>query len=226
MVFWRQYVAISASTWYASPTANGLKLSLTGTWYAYVSLPCFQFLLVRWYYRIFIWARFLWQVSRIELSLVPTHPDRVGGLGFLSNVVYAFTPLAVAHGAMVSGTIANRILYTGAALTDFKVEIVVLVLFMACVILGPFFVFSPQLAAAKRTGLREYGTLERALKAGRFAPIAEDLRLYRRIATLDASAPLSPLERQSPLWAEASRLLSDWGMNQMAERLAARAEPK
>jgi len=74
--------------------------------------------------------------------------------------------------------------------------------------------------------LREYGTLERALKAGRFAPIAEDLRLYRRIATLDASAPLSPLERQSPLWAEASRLLSDWGMNQMAERLAARAEPK
>ena len=72
--------------------------------------------------------------------------------------------------------------------------------------------------------LREYGTLERALEAGRFAPIAEDLRLYRRIATLDASAPLSPLERQSPLWAEASRLLSDWGMNQMAERLAARAE--
>ena len=72
--------------------------------------------------------------------------------------------------------------------------------------------------------LREYGTLERALKAGRFTAIAEDLRLYRRIATLDASAPLSPLEEQSPLWAEASRLLSDWGMNQMAERLAARAE--
>jgi DNA polymerase-1 len=63
------------------------------------------------------------------------------------------------------------------------------------------------------------------LKAGRFGPIAEDLRLYRRIATLDASAPLPPLETQSPLWAEASHLLGDWGMNQMAERLAARAEP-
>jgi 5'-3' exonuclease len=70
--------------------------------------------------------------------------------------------------------------------------------------------------------LHEYGSLESALKAGRFAPIAEDLRLYRRIATLDASAPLSPLEPQSPLWAEASRLLGDWGMNQMADRLAAR----
>src|SRR5436190_3120618 len=65
-VLWRNYVAISEPTWYATPTANGLKLSLTGTWYAYVSLPCFQFLLVRWYYRVFIWARFLWQVSRIE----------------------------------------------------------------------------------------------------------------------------------------------------------------
>jgi DNA polymerase-1 len=70
----------------------------------------------------------------------------------------------------------------------------------------------------------QYGTLEKALKAGRFAPIAEELRLYRRIATLDASAPLPPLEDQSPLWAEASSLLSDWGMNAMAERLAARAE--
>jgi len=72
--------------------------------------------------------------------------------------------------------------------------------------------------------IAQYGSLEKALKAGRFAPIAEELRLYRRIATLDASAPLPPLDDQSPLWAEASALLSDWGMNQMAERLAARAE--
>jgi DNA polymerase-1 len=72
--------------------------------------------------------------------------------------------------------------------------------------------------------LHEYGSLEAALAAGRFAPIAEELRLYRRIAALDASAPLPPLDDQSPLWAEASSLLSSWGMGQMAERLAARAE--
>jgi DNA polymerase-1 len=72
--------------------------------------------------------------------------------------------------------------------------------------------------------LQEFGSLEAALAAGRFAPIAEELRLYRRIAALDASAPLPPLEDQSPLWAEASTLLSSWGMGQMAERLASRAE--
>jgi DNA polymerase I len=68
--------------------------------------------------------------------------------------------------------------------------------------------------------LREYRTLEAALEAGRFSAEAEDLRLYRRIATLDASAPLPPLEDQLPSWAEASALVSEWGLNALAERLA------
>jgi hypothetical protein len=159
LILWRQYMALATATWYAMPTAQGLKLSITGLWYAYVSLPLFQFLLVRWYYRIFIWMRFLWQVSRIQLSLIPTHPDRVGGLGFLANVAFAFMPLAVAHGALLAGLIANRIFYVGAALPEFKVEIVVLAVFLLCLVLGPLLVFAPQLAQAKRTGNREYGAL-------------------------------------------------------------------
>jgi hypothetical protein len=158
-LFWRQYAALRAATWYGVPTAEGLKLSVTGMWFGYVSLPLFQFLLVRWYFRLFIWMRFLWQVSRIDLSLVPTHPDRVGGLGFLSNTVYAFIPLAVAHGALLSGSIANRIFHLGAALPEFKIEIAVFVVFMLVLVLGPLLLFAPQLAQAKRTGLREYGTL-------------------------------------------------------------------
>ena len=159
LIVWRHYMALDTATWYATPSAEGSKLSLAGMWYGYVSLPIFQFLLLRWYFRMFIWTRFLWQVSRIDLSLVPTHPDRVGGLGFLSNTVYAFTPLAVAHGALLAGMIANRIFYLGATLPDFKVEIAVLVVFLLCVVLGPLLVFAPQLAQAKRTGNREYGTL-------------------------------------------------------------------
>jgi hypothetical protein len=151
--------AVPRDPWYSTPTAAGLKLSPTGWWYVCVSLPVFQFLLIRWYYRILIWVRFLWQVSRIELSLIPTHPDRVGGLGFLALVSFAFTPLALAHGAMLAGLIANRIFYLRAALPDFKAEIAVVVLFLLCLVLGPFLVFAPQLAAAKRRGLREYGTL-------------------------------------------------------------------
>jgi hypothetical protein len=159
LIIWRHYAAIGTATWYAAPAVDGLELSFTGSWYAYISVPIYQFLLVRWYYRIFIWTRFLWQVSRIELSLIPTHPDRVGGLGFLGNTAYAFVPLAVAHGVMLAGMIANRIFYAGAALPEFKIEIAVVTVFLLCLVLTPLLLFAPQLAQAKRTGNREYGTL-------------------------------------------------------------------
>jgi hypothetical protein len=159
LIVWRQYLALDAATWYATPSAGGSTLSWAGIWLGYVSLPLFQFLLLRWYFRLFIWARFLWHVSRIDLSLIATHPDRVGGLGFLAKTAHSFTLIAVAHGAMLAGMLANRIFYLGAGLLDFKVEIAVVLVFMAALALGPLLVFAPQLAQAKRTGLREYGTL-------------------------------------------------------------------
>jgi 5'-3' exonuclease len=75
---------------------------------------------------------------------------------------------------------------------------------------------------AKRAAqlLGEYGSLEAMLAAGRFAAEAEDLRLYRRIASLDASAPLPPLDDQTPQWAEASSFARELGMNALADRLA------
>jgi hypothetical protein len=158
-VVWRQFTALSADSWYAPASLTGSKLSLAGYWYSYASLPLFQFLLIRWYFRIFIWARFLWHVSRLRLALIPTHPDRVGGLGFLSNAVYAFSVLVVAHGAMVSSQIANRIFFLQAKLPEFEGEIAVVAIFLLCLIFGPLLVFAPQLAQTKRTGLREYGTL-------------------------------------------------------------------
>ena len=159
LVIWRQYVALDAATWYATPAVDGPQLSLAGMWFGYVSLPLFQFLLLRWYFRLFIWMRFLWQVSRIELSLVPTHPDRTGGLGFLAGTAYAFMPLLLAHGALLAGNLANRIFHLGAALPDFKFEILLVVVLLLCIVLGPLLVFAPQLAQAKRTGNREYDTL-------------------------------------------------------------------
>jgi DNA polymerase-1 len=71
--------------------------------------------------------------------------------------------------------------------------------------------------------LRQYRTLEDVLAAGRFEAEAEDLRLYRRIAQMDASAPLPPLEHHSPTWAEASSFVRRLGLNGLADRLASRA---
>lgn len=149
--------ALETSTWYATAGSHGVTLTLPGIWFSWVSNPILQFLLLRWIYRLIIWARFLWQVSRIELALIPAHPDRNAGLGFLGGSAYACSPLLAALSSMSAGLVASRILHEGASLKDFKLEIVSLVLFGLFLALGPLLVFAPQIMAAKRAGKREYG---------------------------------------------------------------------
>jgi DNA polymerase-1 len=68
--------------------------------------------------------------------------------------------------------------------------------------------------------LNQYGSLDAVLADGRFPAEAEDLLLYRRIATMDALAPLPPLTHQTPEWARASSLLRELGLPQAADRIA------
>jgi hypothetical protein len=156
---WRTQFALAVPSWFGVVVDGLLHPSLAGWWLGCVSLPLFQFLLLRWYFRLFIWARFLWQVSRLELSFMPMHPDRCGGLSFLALVSQAFAPVLLAQGAMLAGMMANKIFYTGAKLAAFKLELGGTVVVMVFAILGPLLVFVPQLAAARRAGLREYGIL-------------------------------------------------------------------
>ena len=90
--------------------------SYAGWWLMFVSMPLIQFLTLRWYYRFFIWARFLWQVSRTRLNLEATHPDGTGGLLFLARSGRAFRVVLLALGTMLSGMIANRIFHADAML--------------------------------------------------------------------------------------------------------------
>lgn len=156
---WQEQIALEADTWYAVQSPQGLALSLAGRCYAWFSLPIFQFVLIRWYYRLVLWGQFLWRVSRLDLDLRPAHPDRAGGLAFLGTSTFAFAPLLLGQSVIVSAMIAGRILHEGAQLPAFKYELggaLVLALLQA---LGPLLVFVPGLLAAKRRGLREYGLL-------------------------------------------------------------------
>ncbi len=159
LVMWRTNAALDVSSWYGTPEGGKLHPSAAGWWLGLVSLPTVQFLLLRWYFRLAIWARFLWQVSRMELRLVPTHPDRAAGLGFLGALSYAFSPVLVAQGALLAGVLANRIFYAGEKLPDFKVEIIGMVATMVLFVVGPSMAFAPALSRAKRDGQREYGVL-------------------------------------------------------------------
>jgi hypothetical protein len=158
-VLWREAAALRVTTWYADPGDTGARLTLAGLWYAYVSVPLFQFLLLRWYFRLVVWMRFLWGVSRIRLNVSPLHADGMAGLSFLSRTVFAFVPLAMAHGALLAGTIANRVFYSGETLGDAKYEIAIVVAFLFVLVFVPLTVFAPQVAQAKRAATLTVGRL-------------------------------------------------------------------
>jgi hypothetical protein len=156
---WRHFGAFDVATWYSRPAAQGAQLTLAGYWYAYVSVPLFQFLLLRWYFRIFIWMRFLWQVSRIRLNVSAMHGDLNAGLGFLGGTVFAFVPLLMAHGALLAGNVANRIFHLGGTLMDARYEIALFVAYLLVLVFAPLTVFAGQVNEAKRRASREYGRL-------------------------------------------------------------------
>jgi len=159
LIVWRRYVAIDVPTWYGTPSADGARLTLAGIWYGFVSIPIFQFLLCRWYLRLVIWARFAWQVSRMDLRLMPAHPDRMGGLGFLPFAVRPFAFFAMAHGALLAGFIANQLFFLKAIPAGFKVEVAAMAALVLVATLGALVLFAPALLRARARGLDQYGRL-------------------------------------------------------------------
>jgi DNA polymerase I len=67
--------------------------------------------------------------------------------------------------------------------------------------------------------LRRYGSLEQAMAEGRFVGQADQLKLYRRLATMDATAPLPRLDDQTPTWDKGAALARSWELDRLADRL-------
>lgn len=156
---WQSQITLGTSSWFAVAGDVHMQPTPAGQWNTYVSIPIFQFILLRWYFRLLIWFRFLWQVSKLKLQLIPTHPDRSAGLGFLGAISYAFAPILFAEGALLSGLIADRVLYGGESLRSFKMPVLGLIVLFTLLILGPLTMFTPQLARTRRKGLADYGSL-------------------------------------------------------------------
>jgi hypothetical protein len=163
---WRELVELRSDSWYRLPGAGDSEVTPAGWWYALASLPLFQFLLFRWYFRLGIWARFLYRLSRMGLKLQPVHPDECGGLGFLDNFSYAFVPLLLAHGALFAGVAAGGIFFEGRSLFQYGPELVALPVILALIVIAPLLAFFPTLARLKRRGLIEYGALAQRYDLG------------------------------------------------------------
>ena len=156
---WRENFTLTVSTWYRVKDGAGLHLTRAGWFYAVVSLSIFRFIVIRWYFRIFVWYRFLWLVRALPLHFNLYHPDRAGGLGFLSGSAEALAPVFVAQTAIVSGAIFAHILYAGERLPSFKMEIYVILALAILVMVFPLGFFAPQLEHTARRAKRRFGML-------------------------------------------------------------------
>lgn len=147
----------SGSTWIRPGTYKGL--SLAGYWYALAALPIFQFLALRWIYRLGIWAWALRKISHLDLALTPTHPDRAGGLGFLGRALPPFGIILFALSSVSSAIIATRILFEGEKLQEYQWSYLALFAILVVIVTAPMLVFAPKLLTLKEQGLHQYGEL-------------------------------------------------------------------
>ena len=138
---------------------GGAHLTAAGWWYALVGVPVFQFFLLRSLWRGIIWTRFLGAMAGLDLSLVATHPDHAGGLGFVGVGQTSWVMLVLAISIVLAGSFADAVVYGDRHVLDFKLPIAAYGAIAALALLGPLLKFRAPLARTRFAALLEYGAL-------------------------------------------------------------------
>jgi hypothetical protein len=127
--------------------------------YFQVGLTIFRFLLFRGIWKLALWSWFLWRVSRLDLHLLPGHPDRNGGLGQVEAVHERFTPLIASISVLQCSAVAEAFSMGTLAVTDAYPWLAIVLLLDAVLFLGPLLVFTDKLWACRTKGLSVYDRL-------------------------------------------------------------------
>ena len=143
----------------ASGAAGVSDATWTSQWYWAVCITLFRFLLLRWLWRVLLWCFFLWRVSRLDLRLVPTHPDRAGGLGFLELVQAKLAPLLFAMSAVQSASLAQDVASGRTRFEAVYAGVAVILVVDAVLVVGPASIFYLQLARCWLAGMSDFGAL-------------------------------------------------------------------
>jgi hypothetical protein len=152
-------MAVKVSTWHAIHVGSRVAFTWSGWWFVLICVPLFQFLVLRWIWRLFLWGKFLWRMSKLNLQLVATHPDEAGGLAFVGEAHRFFAVILFAFSTAASGVLANNVVYDHTPLRNFAPLIVAYAIISVLIVLVPMLVFCPILLQTKRKGLHKYGTL-------------------------------------------------------------------
>lgn len=145
--------------WTAAEPPGRLGLRFAAGWYILVARPIFIALVLVWLWRLGVFAALLVQISRLPLSLVATHPDRAGGLGFLGELPHAFSPLTLAVATVLAAQWGHAALYHGTSLESFTLPLVAYTVVTAALVLAPLLAFVGPLVALRRREKLRYGAL-------------------------------------------------------------------
>jgi hypothetical protein len=135
------------------------KLGFGGWWFAYVVRPIFLALVFGWLWRLLLVVYWFWRVGRLDPSLVPTHPDRTGGMAFLEKLPGAFAMVTLALSATIASRWAHEVAYHGQTLDSYKLPAAAFVVLWTLFLLLPLFALVPVLAAARGRAIPAYAAL-------------------------------------------------------------------
>ena len=146
-------------SWFAVVVDGERAITLAGWWLVLVSQPLFLFLAGLWLWRLTGWIRFLWGVSRLELRLVAAHPDRAGGLTFVSGSLRAFAFVAIGFSAAFAGVIAEEVIEFGRTTEAFYYIVLGATTAVVLTFVAPLFIFFGVLRRLRLRGPVAYSGL-------------------------------------------------------------------
>ena len=188
--------------WAGEPESPGFGFG--AWWFAWVARPAFMALLLAWLWRLFLALVLCARLARLDLALVPTHPDRAGGLGFLEALPTAFSPVVLGLSAVLASRWSHGVLYHGEHVAALRMQMIAFGVAVAVLFLSPLLAFAPALVAAKRRAVLEYAALVGAhgrlverrwiareavddrglLSAPELGPVADTLTLYEAVGRM------------------------------------------
>ena len=178
-----------------------LSLGFGAWWYVWVARPIFLALLLGWLWRLILISVLFRRISRLDLALVPTHPDGAGGLGFLERVPTLFAPVVLAMSAVLASRFAHDVLYHEVHVKTLYPMMIAALVVALILFLAPLLLWAPLLGATKRRALLEYGALvgehgrlvrrrwiqhqpiadDSLLGAQEIGPVADTITLYEAV---------------------------------------------
>jgi len=144
---------------WAKDQADGAGMGLGVWWYLYVGRTIFLTLLLAWLWRLALLFMLFKRIAGLELSMVPTHPDRCAGLGFMARIPVMFVPVVLGISSVFASGWAHQVVYHDVTIASLRIEIIAFVVVVPLVFLAPFISFLGLMLKTKKQGLLDYGDL-------------------------------------------------------------------